>query len=281
MILELIATPFVVIIMIIACKLMILLSGVCSMLAKIFDFLMILLSPIRVILFLWLTCRNRGADHGVAHAFSVMRKALRIRIWMMTAGSVGSVGLLRLDLLFRIYVVMCASLLHDVKDKKCRKYRPKGTAENYFETMLTDFISTIYAGDLLMQVIDNISHSKEMEMREISPNGKIDWIEIFRGDKEVVGDRHAVSDADRLCSLGKEGHLASCTYNSSNPEYLQAEASQKESVLYDLVDYIYKKKLISLYNDMETVYAQSRGKELLKEFEQIHIAWGVKLNKIN
>lgn len=168
-----------------------------SILKLILESLFVLFNLARICFFLWRTCRNRGPDHGVAHGFSVSAKAVRIRLSMFKE--------IKGDVMIRLYLVIGAALLHDVKDKKCRKYRPVGRSEDYFDKILAQFMATIYRGDDMMKIISNISYSQEQELKEKSLNGIVDWRQIFNGDHDLINDRHAVSDADRLSSLGEEG----------------------------------------------------------------------------
>ena len=154
---------------------------------------------IRICLFLRSTCSNRvhsgfgpnctgirkdrGSDHGVAHGYSVCAKAVRIRLHMLKENG----RTLKTNVLHRIYLVMGAALLHDVKDKKCRKYRPIGTSEDYFDTLLTQFMSGVYCGDDMMKIISNISYSQEHELKKNSGTRKnfreenlCSWIRIHR-----------------------------------------------------------------------------------------------------
>jgi hypothetical protein len=251
----------------------------CSFFSNTFsDALLLISSPVRIPYFLWVMCKNRGADHGVAHGWSVMMNAWKIRIWLMTEKE-GLKGLLRLDLLYQLYQVIGAALLHDVKDTKCRKYRPTGTPETYFEEKLDDFMGGVAGGEPMLKIISNISYRQEEELKKRAPNGVINWVERM-GSIEAAKNRHAVSDADRLASLGKGGHYASQVYNSSNDDYIKADPLDRESVLYDLVSKIHHDKLKTLPDHMETQYGKREGKRLLKEFEEIHQQWGRKLGKM-
>jgi hypothetical protein len=223
--------------------------------------LLLALSPIRIPYFLWVMCRNRGADHGVAHGWNVMVDAVKIRVWMMTENE-GLKGLLRLDLFYQFYQVIGGALLHDVKDTKCRKYRPERAPETYFEEKLDDFMSSVAGGESMLKIISNISYRQEQNLKKQAPNGVINWVEIMGGIEEAK-NRHAVSDADRMASLGRLGHYGSQIYNSFNDDYLKADPLDREGILYDLVNFIYHDKLKTLPDHMETEYGKREGKRLL------------------
>lgn len=203
-------------------------------------------------------CQGRDSSHGYKHGVQVMWWTLWIYFRNLLRGE--------MVINFSILKLLCVvGLLHDVDDAK---YDKDGTLKMRLENYLENEFGK-KEKKIIINIIHRISHSKEIDMRK-NCNGCVDWIDVLGIEGIVV--RNCVSDADKLDSLGKNGHERSKKFNSN-----KLKNGEGENKLYEYVDWIIENKLKSLDQYFYTSYGKELSVGKIKELLLVHSEWKKKL----
>jgi HD superfamily phosphodiesterase len=136
-----------------------------------------------VVKFVKKTTKKFDESHDYKHAIAVYNTAKCIMDSM--------------NIKYDIYILMFASLLHDVCDHKY----PESISQEDLTVFIHDYIPDKV--DIIMKIINNISYSKEVSGKR----EKIDYPYNIYLD--------AISDADRIEALGETGIRRCIIYNKS------------------------------------------------------------------
>lgn len=204
-------------------------------------------------------CKDRDDSHGYQHMKEVMILALKLYLNDSLFGCKINFNL------ENIRMIGIVALLHDVDDGK---YDVDGTLSKKLEEFVKKFFPF---DDNIINIIHRISHSKEIKMRK---EGTLDWINVLKYDGLLIRDY--VSDADKIFSLGKEGHYRSKQYNGKKlgEKY---NGNYDEIQLFELVDWIMNDKLITLDQYCYTESGHNMAVKKREEICEIHKMWKINL----
>lgn len=211
--------------------------------------------------YLWIKCKqfvkyvciNRDESHGAKHMENVAINSITI------------LSRMNIDLNEKFMnILVLSSWLHDVNDHKY--------SNNYLITQMFNFLKGLDFIDdndiqLVLNIIDNISFSKECRLKKKNINVEETWLNLL-GEKGLL-IRNIVSDADKLEALGKQGIERCIKYSKEyyknkygkNPTHdeiimmVKNHANEKLLILKD--EYIRtkpgKQLAIPLHNELEKI----------------------------
>ena len=199
-----------------------------------------------------------GDHHGHDHAKTVSEIASQIYHDMVGRNKIGG----GLDGIVRII-----GLLHDVDDSKIDTDMSK-------KALLNQFLQENFPdhNELIRNVIDRISYSKEVKMRKEMGNG-VDWMSVLGPTGTLI--RNIVSDADKLESLGVEGFNRSKEYNKGRLSL--GDSKEDERKLYEAVNEIIESKLMRLHEYLYTDLGKEMGRERTAALLDAHRKWRAEL----
>jgi HD superfamily phosphodiesterase len=137
------------------------------------------------------TCADRDESHGHEHMYKVACNTLIMMPYF------------ELSTMDKMICITCA-WLHDVCD---HKYDPSDELTDKLKRFLDDIFTNVELTDLIVNIIDRISYSKEnKEYVKGVTYDNLDWhtVLVYNG-KSYVEIRNIVSDADKLEALGEIG----------------------------------------------------------------------------
>lgn len=193
--------------------------------------------------------KDRDESHGINHVLEVNTKALQF------ANNLNVVNIVDL------HIIQIGSIFHDAYDHKYYGINESKIIKQKFARMLSCFSIEDKVIDTILNIIDNISFSKELKLRQQGY-----FLEDIL-DPHTLYLRNIVSDADKITSLGYNGIVRMYQFK------LASDAEKQTQNIEDHTDHIYnhyQEKLSRLVCDGFIKFSPSIviANELLKEMNE-------------
>lgn len=194
-------------------------------------------------------CEGRDDSHGYGHMYRVREYAMMImqkekitdwKTWRWAA---------------------IGAILHDVHDKK---YDVDGSLTRAVREFLKT-ISCIDDVDLLMKIMDYVSHTKEVNA--INSGHPINF-KVELGEFGTVV-RHIIHDADKLDALGEVGFNRCCEYQTSWYKNKYGKAPTKEELAKMVIEHTDTKLLLLKDQFIRTPTGKTMAGELHNELIEL------------
>jgi HD superfamily phosphodiesterase len=185
--------------------------------------------------FVRITCEGRDPSHGHQHMEQVALNSLHIFKELS-----GKKFLLNWNNHDQLRIIITVAWLHDVAD---HKYDNDGTLEHTVKSGINNFFYKKEDQDLVWNIINRISFSKENKAR--LENKTLDWDDVLGIEGKFI--RNIVSDVDKLEAIGqigidrcimysKEKYLEKYGHNISNNELIKEVKIHADEKLLRLKD---------------------------------------------
>jgi HD superfamily phosphodiesterase len=191
--------------------------------------------------------KDRDESHGINHVLEVNTKALQLA------------SQLNVTDIIDLHIIQMGSIFHDAYDHKYYNIYESDVVKLKFARMLSCFSIDDRVIHTVLNIIDNISFSKELKLRQQGI-----FLEHIL-DPHTLYLRNIVSDADKITSLGYNGIVRMYQFK------LALDEKQTQNIE-DHTDHIYnhyQKKLSRLVYDGFIKFSQSIAiaNDLLKEMD--------------
>lgn len=192
--------------------------------------------------------KDRDESHGINHVLEVNKKALQLADQLNVTNIVD------------LHIIQIGSIFHDAYDHKYYGTNESEMIKQKFARMLSCFSVDDKVIEAILGVIDNISFSKELKLRQQG-----NFLEDIL-DPHTLYLRNIVSDADKITSLGYNGIVRMYQFK------LALDADKQEKNIEDHTDHIYnhyQERLSRLVYDGFIKFSPSiaTANELLKEMD--------------